>query len=107
MVTCAIFAPNATAIMQHLYGTNNPIIASSSTSQLSSSILRNSIDTQSRSESVHSNEVASSNVNNARTSYFNNPTTSNALDGSLGPTYVIVTADSKGQLKLLVNRFYR
>jgi len=90
MVTSAIFAPNPTVIMDYLYSSN---LLLSSSDNLSLTNRNNTNSNRARLICVHSapspNESSSS-INN------NN-----------GPIYVMVTADSKGQLKLLVNRFHR
>lgn len=91
MVTSAIFAPNSNQIMNYLYSSSqSPPSAARPT--LSATTLVNSDNNRSRVSGL--------------------PTASNSLEGSLtinntGPIYVMVTADSKGQLKLLVNRYHR
>jgi hypothetical protein len=90
MVTSAIFAPNPVTIMNHLYASND-------SSPLASTSM---------------NPMQTPNINNHRTRLNCLHTSSNSFDGSIsmdnnGPIYVMVTADSKGQLKLLVNRYHR
>jgi hypothetical protein len=90
MVTSAIFAPNPVAIMNCLYSVNNN----------SPSITRSTP------------AAATPNVNNRRRFNCMDPTPSNSPEESMtminnGLVYVMVTADSKGQLKLLVNRYHR
>ncbi|CAF0943902.1 unnamed protein product [Rotaria sordida] len=90
MVTSAIFAPNPVVIMNYLYSSND-----------SSSLVN------------HSPISITSNIGFNRTRITNINTASNSLEGlstmnnNTGPIYVMVTADSKGQLKLLVNRYHR
>ncbi|CAF2557183.1 unnamed protein product [Rotaria sp. Silwood2] len=89
MVTSAIFAPNPVVIMNYLYSSND-----------GSSLLNYSpISTISNTDS---NRIRTSGINIA----------SNSSEGLstmnyTGAIYVMVTADSKGQLKLLVNRYHR
>jgi len=82
MVTSAIFAPNPVSIMNYLYSSidNSPLTTRAGTP----------------------------NVNNRR----QHVGASNSNEGSIlmnnnGSIYVMITADSKGQLKLLVNRYHR
>lgn len=90
MVTSAIFAPNPAVIMNYLYSSNDvsPVINRSTTS------------------------TTTPNQDNNRTKLNGVNATSNSSEISMtlnntGPIYVMVTADSKGQLKLLVNRYHR
>lgn len=92
MVTSAIFAPNPVEIMNYLQSSNNcsPLTTRSFT------------------------PTSTPSLNNHRSRLTNLQTASNSSEGSLtmnyinnGSTYVMVTADSKGQLKLLVNRYHR
>lgn len=90
LVTSAIFAPNPFAIMHYLYSSN----------ESSPSITRSSI--LATTSSIDNNRTRINDVNAA----------SNSSEGSMsmnntGSMYVMVTADSKGQLKLLVNRYHR
>ncbi|CAF1483236.1 unnamed protein product [Adineta steineri] len=91
MVTSAIFAPNPVVIMNQLYSTNDfSPMTTRSTLPSQTPVLNNS--------------------NRTRFSCLYNST--NSSDGSIssninGPIYVMVTADSKGQLKLLINRYHR
>lgn len=105
MVTSAIFAPNSTAIMDYLY------LCSDSTP-----LTNRANNTQSRSAlpptAAAAGTTATSNVNSTRARLIYTQTSASSAEGSTsvnanGPIYVIVTADSKGQLKLLVNRFHR
>ena len=107
MVTSAIFAPNSLAIMDYLYASTVPLSSdhSSSTHRLGSthsiSSPRNIATTISAAVPTH---------HRARLSCVHassSPVEVPALLTHQGPTYVMITADSKGQLKLLVNRFHR
>ena len=82
MVTSAIFAPNPVGIMNYLY-------SSMSSSPSTTRILF---------------PTTPSSVNNRTRPSTPDGTASNRNEGSI---YVMVTADSKGQLKLLVNRYLR
>ena len=98
MVTSAIFAPNPLSIMEHLHSSNEP-----------SSLLSRSANSQSRSLLP---QATTPNVNTNRARLICTHGTASPTEGTMstnhpGPTYVMVTADSKGQLKLLVNRFQR
>ena len=74
-------------------------------------------NTQSRSSfpttvAAAAGTTATSNVNSTRARLVYTQTTASSAEGPMsvnanGPIYVMVTADSKGQLKLLVNRFHR
>lgn len=54
--------------------------------------------------SMISSPIGTPNVNSRTRSLTGNGMTLHSNDGSI---YVMVTADSKGQLKILVNRFHR
>ena len=86
MVTSAIFAPNPVLIMNYLYSVSDslPSAICSSTSI-----------------------AATSSIDNNPTSSIDSSATANGLISMNSSTYVMVTADSKGQLKLLVNRYHR
>lgn len=90
MVTSAIFAPNPLQIMNHLYSLNEAtsVYIRPLTSLASPQISRNRSQFNCVYHSMNSSEEASVTLNT-------------------GPVYVMVTADSKGQLKLLVNRYHR
>ncbi|CAF2409647.1 unnamed protein product [Rotaria sp. Silwood2] len=89
MVTSAIFAPNPVVIMNYLYSSND-----------GSSLLNYSpISTISNTDS---NRIRTSGINIA-----SNPSEGLSTMNYTGAIYVMVTADSKGQLKLLVNRYHR
>jgi len=97
MVTSAIFAPNPSLIMDHLYSSNLSLSSDSSSisnrSQNSTTTsIGNSTHNRSRLICVHS---------------ISSPMDPSTTMNTSGPTYVMVTADSKGQLKLLVNRYHR
>jgi hypothetical protein len=108
MVTSAIFAPNSTAIMDYLYQCND-----------STPLTNRANNTQSRSSlpttvaaAATAGTTAAPNVNSTRARLINTQMSASSAEGSMpvtanGPIYVMVTADSKGQLKLLVNRFHR
>ncbi|CAF0879556.1 unnamed protein product [Rotaria sp. Silwood1] len=89
MVTSAIFAPNSSLIMNYLY----------SSSDSSSLINYSPISTTS---SIDTNRTRISGINIA-----SNSSEGLSITNNTGPIYVMVTADSKGQLKLLVNRYHR
>jgi hypothetical protein len=82
MVTSAIFAPNPVGIMNCLHSSINSSPLTGHAAFL----------------------TTISNVNNRIRSSTTDPMASNCNDGSI---YVMITADSKGQLKLLVNRYLR
>ncbi len=82
MVTSAIFAPNPVGIMNYLHSSM----------------------TASPSPARFLLPLTPSNVNNRIHSGTTDDNASNSNEGSI---YVMVTADSKGQLKLLVNRYLR
>lgn len=86
MVTSAIFAPNPVGIMNYLHSstTSSPLITRSITH-----ITTPIINTRTRLNCMHA------------------ATRSNEESPDNGSVYVMVTADSKGQLKLLVNRYHR
>jgi hypothetical protein len=90
MVTSAIFAPNPVAIMNCLHSSTNssPLTIHSITSSVSTSNVNNRTKLTSMNTPSNSSEESMSMNNN-------------------GSIYVMVTADSKGQLKLLVNRYLR
>ena len=94
MVTSAIFAPNPIMIMNDLYSSNLPI----SNDNLSPT--NRSISSSTPVSSVHYNQTRLHAPLNPIELF---PSTTNNNEN----IYVIVTADSKGQLKLLVNRFHR
>ncbi len=91
MVTSAIFAPNPVAIMNCLHSSNDSssLITRSITN---TPIVTPHINNRTRLSCIH----GASNSNDESISTNNN-----------GSLYVMVTADSKGQLKLLVNRYHR
>jgi len=100
MVTSAIFAPNSVAIMDYLYSSN----VSSSNDNLPSTNRSNNLP--------RSIPLAIPIPNNNRTRLIcvhaaSSPIEASSSMNSNGPIYVMVTADSKGQLKLLVNRYHR
>ena len=102
MVTSAIFAPKSTAIMEYLYLSNESTPLNNRANNAQS---RSSLPTTAAA-------TTTSNVNNTRARLICTQTAASPADGSMsvtanGPIYVMVTADSKGQLKLLVNRFHR
>ena len=84
MVTSAIFAPNSIGIMNYLESSIN---SSPSAARFGFSTSTPPPPVYNRIRSI-TTDVGASNSN----------------DGSI---YVMVTADSKGQLKLLVNRYLR
>lgn len=105
MVTSAIFAPNPVQIMDYLSCSNSPVSADNS-----------SLTTRATHPPLVSRNAATSTPigpNNSRARFicvhaapspletFSSASTNN------GSIYVMVTADSKGQLKLLVNRYHR
>jgi hypothetical protein len=85
MVTSAIFAPNPVGIMNYLHSSIN---SSPSAARFAFSTAATSSPTVNNRIRSVTTDVGASNIN----------------DGSI---YVMVTADSKGQLKLLVNRYLR
>jgi hypothetical protein len=90
MVTSAIFAPNPVEIMNYLHSSNDYSPATTrSATPVSTPIINHH---RPRLVCIHA----------ASTSSDGSPSMNNN-----GPTYVMVTADSKGQLKLLVNRYHR
>ncbi len=89
MVTSAIFAPNPVEIMTGLHSSHD----------YSPSLPRSPIPTTT---------ISNVNPNRVRSTFVY--ASSNSNDGSMNNNssiYVMVTADSKGQLKLLVNRYHR
>ncbi|UJR20818.1 hypothetical protein I4U23_023930 [Adineta vaga] len=90
MVTSAIFAPNPAAIMKYIYSPNEP----------SPSLIRSPIPIQ--SPSMHHNRGRLNCFYHSMNSHDESSVTINT-----GSIYVMVTADSKGQLKLLANRYHR
>ncbi|CAF4589775.1 unnamed protein product, partial [Rotaria sp. Silwood1] len=108
MVTSAIFAPNPTTIMDYLYSSNIPL----SNDNLSLTNRSNNPVNMSRSLSTTISTTTTSIVNNNRTRFIcvhatPSPIEAQSSTNKDGSIYVMVTADSKGQLKLLVNRFHR
>ena len=104
MVTSAIFAPNPTVIMDHLYSSNIPI----STENLS--VTNRSTHPSNVSRNVPITTPIGNNSNRTRLMCVHSapsPIESSSTNNTNGSTYVMVTADSKGQLKLLVNRYHR
>jgi hypothetical protein len=104
MVTSAIFAPNPVAIMDHLYSSNLPL---SNESLLSTN---RSTNPSNLPRSVPVPIIMGNNTHRTRLICVHSapsPIESSPLTNNNGPIYVMVTADSKGQLKLLVNRFHR
>lgn len=113
MVTSAIFAPNPNAIMDYLYSSNMPL------SNDNSSLPNRSNNPPNLSRPVPTTtpmgNTTTTNNNNNRTRLICVNSAPSPIDTSCsqnnvnnnGPIYVMVTADSKGQLKLLVNRFHR
>jgi hypothetical protein len=104
MVTSAIFAPNSIAIMDYLYSSNMSMTNETSSLANRSNNLPRSIPT--------ANSSTTSIVNNHRPRLIcvhgaSSPNEASSTINSNGPIYVMVTADSKGQLKLLVNRYHR
>ncbi|CAF1455193.1 unnamed protein product [Adineta ricciae] len=108
MVTSAIFAPNSNAIMDYLY-------ASTSTDNSSLTNRSNNLAHLARTVPL---TTPTSNTNRTRLicvhaapspmeTPSSTPSSSSSSTTNNGPVYVMVTADSKGQLKLLVNRFHR
>ena len=53
------------------------------------------------------NDSSTSCIDKNRIRLIGSSATSNGLMSMNGSTYVMITADSKGQLKLLVNRYHR
>lgn len=106
MVTSAIFAPNPNVIMDYLYSSNvssiNDNLSFNSRSNNTSNIPRSSSTTISTTPIVNSSRSRFICVHAASSPIEASPATNNS-----GSIYVMVTADSKGQLKLLVNRFHR
>ncbi|CAF1563152.1 unnamed protein product [Rotaria magnacalcarata] len=107
MVTSAIFAPNPNSIMDHLYSSNLPLISDS----LSQTNRSNNSSNLPRSAST-TISTATPIVNSSRARFIcvhaaSSPLEVSSTTNNNGPIYVMVTADSKGQLKLLVNRFHR
>ncbi len=105
MVTSAIFAPNPLVIMDYLYSSNSPL----SIDNLSLTNRSNNSSNLSRSTPPI---IPIGNPNTTRPRLICVHTTPSPIEtsssiNSNGPIYVMVTADSKGQLKLLVNRFHR
>ncbi len=104
MVTSAIFAPNPVVIMDHLYSSNLPI----STENLS--VTNRSTHPPNLPRSIPITPIGN---NTNRTRLICVHSAPSPLESSLasnntnGSVYVMVTADSKGQLKLLVNRYHR
>jgi hypothetical protein len=90
MVTSAIFAPNSVAIMNYLHSSNGSSPLSTRSTPPSATP---NVSTRARLNCMH----AASDSNEESISINNNN----------GLVYVMVTADSKGQLKLLVNRYHR
>jgi hypothetical protein len=89
MVTSAIFAPNSVAIMNYLHSSND---SSPLTTRSTTPITTPNVSTRTRLNCMHAASIS----NEESISMNNN-----------GSVYVMVTADSKGQLKLLVNRYHR
>ncbi|CAF0902091.1 unnamed protein product [Adineta steineri] len=103
MVTSAIFAPNSIAIMDYLYSSN----VSLSNDNISLTSRSNNITNLPRSVPL---TTPISNNNRTRLICMHaapSPIETSSSINNNGPMYVMVTADSKGQLKLLVNRFHR
>jgi hypothetical protein len=106
MVTSAIFAPNPVAIMDYLYSSNVPLSNENTafTNRSNNNISRLTPTVPSTTvpivNSSHRTRLicvhAAPSPIEASSSMTNN-----------GSVYVMVTADSKGQLKLLANRFHR
>ncbi|CAF2993969.1 unnamed protein product [Rotaria socialis] len=91
MVTSAIFAPNPHVIMNYLYS-----------SSPSSPLINRSVSSTPTTPYLDHNRArvtgACASSNSSEASFAMNNT---------GSIYMMVTADSKGQLKLLVNRYHR
>ena len=104
MVTSAIFAPNPNEIMDYLYSSNVPGTNDSMPlTNRSNNVPRTGSTTMSTTTPV---------VNHNRTRFIcvhaaSSPIEVPPVTNNNGPLYIMVTADSKGQLKLLVNRFHR
>ena len=105
MVTSAIFAPNSVPIMDYLYSSNIP----SSNDTLPSTNRSNNTTNLPRSVPL-TTPINNNTIRTRLICVHAAPSPIEASSSSLnnnGPVYVMVTADSKGQLKLLVNRYHR
>ncbi|CAF1510829.1 unnamed protein product [Adineta ricciae] len=91
MVTSAIFAPNPTAIMNYVYSPN----------ESSPSLFRSTPAAQSPTN-LSNNRARLNCVYRSM-----NSTNESSVTLNTGAVYVMITADSKGQLKMLVNRYHR
>ncbi len=105
MVTSAIFVPNPTVIMDHLYSSNLPLLNDnlSLTNRFNNPLnVCRPMPTTTPIGNNHNNRPRLICVHSAPS-----PVEASSSMNNNGPIYVMVTADSKGQLKLLVNRFHR
>jgi hypothetical protein len=105
MVTSAIFAPNSIAIMDYLYSSSLPV------SNDTFSLANRSNNPTNLPRSIPPT-IPTSIVNNHRPRLIcvhaaPSPIEASSATNPNGSMYVMVTADSKGQLKLLVNRYHR
>jgi hypothetical protein len=99
MVTSAIFAPNPTEIMDYLYSSSDNL-SLTNRSNNSSNLPRTGPTTSPIVNTTHRTRLICVHSTSS-------PMESSSSANNNGPIYVMVTADSKGQLKLLVNRFHR
>ena len=103
MVTSAIFAPNSVAIMDYLHSSNDTLPLtnrSHNTANISRSIPTTIVPPN--ATMGNNNRPRLICVHSAPS-----PIEASSSTNTNVPIYVMVTADSKGQLKLLVNRFHR
>jgi hypothetical protein len=95
MVTSAIFAPNPVSIMDYLYSSNLPLANDNLSRPIPTTApIGNNNNTNNRPRLICVHSAPS-------------PIETSSSIHTNGSIYVMVTADSKGQLKLLVNRFHR
>jgi len=105
MVTSAIFAPNPVQIMDHLYSSNSP--TSNDNLSLNNRATHPPIVTRS---TPNATPIANHSIRTRFICVHAAPSPLESLStahNNPGSIYVMVTADSKGQLKLLVNRYHR
>lgn len=111
MVTSAIFAPHPQAMMDFLYSSTAPI-PHDNTNVLFPTRSNTNLPSLARSipAAISTITPLMNNHNRSRLICVHgapSPVESSTAPTVQGNTYVMVTADSKGQLKFLVNRLHR